>query len=320
MKTINQYIQLFNQTIFEQELLSHLAIEYYFNCCLNEDIILEKYGTFDNCIKLAKFIDNKIVKTIKSDKNIIIYKKSDFTNNGFDNLFFNSLIINLYKDSNNYMEYDLTNTTYNDTIDKLVINIYYNNYKKEENLDLIVHELTHAYIDNELRKNNNDLYSKLSKSKTYKRIIKLSNVTEQILYMFHTLEVNSFIAQIKAELEKHKSKIKTPQNALNVLKKSVVYQGYVNIENIILNNDFTDELSKEYNRINDTDYSTNKVIKILKNNSKKINNKLYRLLPKMCIEYFDNDEIKVNERVYRPELLLNNFNKWMNKNNIIKQL
>lgn len=309
MKTITDYIYLLNNTIFENELLSHIAIEYYFNCYLNEDIILEKYGTFDNCIKISKIIDNKIVKCIKSGKNIIKYRKSDFN---FDNIFFNSLTIYLFKSNNEYMEYDLEKSTYNiNGIDNLVINVYYNELNNQY-IDLIVHELTHAYIDNELRKSNNNLYIKLSKSKTYKQITNLSNITQHILYMFHTLEVNSFIAQIKADLEVYKSKIKTPQDALNVLKKSIVYQGYVAIENIILNNDFTDEITKEYNRINDTNYTTNKVIKILKKNSKKINNKLYRLLPKMCIEYFDNDEIKVNERAYRPELLLNNFNKWMN--------
>lgn len=310
MKTITDYIYLLNNTIFENELLSHIAIEYYFNCYLNEDIILEKYGTFDNCIKISKIIDNKIVKCIKSGKNIIKYRKSDFN---FDNIFFNSLTIYLFKSNNEYMEYDLEKSTYNiNGIDNLVINVYYNELNNQY-IDLIVHELTHAYIDNELRKSNNNLYIKLSKSKTYKQLTNLSNITQHILYMFHTLEVNSFIAQIKADLEVYKSKIKTPQDALNVLKKSIVYQGYVAIENIILNNDFTDEITKEYNRINDTNYTTNKVIKILKKNSKKINNKLYRLLPKMCIEYFDNDEIKVNERAYRPESLLNNFNKWMNE-------
>lgn len=308
MKKITEYIQNIENSFFEQELLSHIAIEYFFNCYLNEDIILEKYGTFDNCLKISKIIDNKIVKSIKSGKNVIEYKKSDLNN--ICKVFFNSLTIYLFKSNKEYLEYDLDKTTYNPTIDNLVINVYYKNINIHY-IDLIVHELTHAYMDNELRKSNNLLYNKLSKSKEYKQIIKLSNTAEMILYMFHTLEVNSFIAQIKAELEIHKSKIKTPKDALNVLKKSEAYKGYISIENILNNNDYIDELTTDYNKINDTNYTSNKVIKILRTNSKKINKKLYKLLPKMCIEFFDNDELIVNERAYRGSFLLNRLNSFI---------
>ena len=174
-----------------------------------------------------------------------------------------------------------------------------------------MHELTHAYNNYIMILKSDNGYIKTSKSVLYQNIQKSSSndnefLLKKALYLLLGYEKNAFFAQIKDELSQNKEQIKTPYDALNVLKKSLIYQSYKNLDKQI--NDFFDnklsendikEIETAYIKITQEKKTANQIFKTLRSLSKKTLKKLDNQLPKLCIENLNNILITDDTNMYK---------------------
>ena len=173
-----------------------------------------------------------------------------------------------------------------------------------------MHELTHAYNNYMMCLKKDDGYIKTSKSILYNKIVQpSSNDNEKFikksLYLLLGYEQNAFFTQIKAELEKNKDKVNGPNDALKILKGSLVYQAYQKLDNQIskyFKNELSDQDIKEiediYNEITGENKNANQIFKKLKALSSKTLKKLDYQLPKLCIENLNNISITDDTKLF----------------------
>lgn len=301
MKKLSDYIEEFNiiENYIDYSILQHLAIEYKYNHLYSRNrLILERYGIYDGCESLAKYITDKILKNGLDNQ----YKFTKDELKGFKNIFFNNLIIDIDSSENKGGEYFDNDELTNDLLfDEVWINLYVQENHKSLILETIMHELTHAYNNYMMILKNDDNYIKTSSSLLYQNITNTNTDSnnefflKKALYLLLGYEQNAFFSQIKAELSKHKEKIKTPLDALQILKKSNVYKAYIRLNNEIsdyMNDKLSDDEIKEiedlYYNITNKKETANKIFKKLKALSNKTLKKLDHQLPKLCIENLHN--------------------------------
>lgn len=282
----------------DYNILQHLAIEYKENNLYSKKrIILEKYGIYDGCEELAKFIYEKIKKEGMNNQ----YTFSSNELKSFKNIFFDKIIVDVDPTDDSGAEY-IDNNSLNDhfLFDNVIINIYQYENHLNKIKELLMHELTHAYNNYMMLLKNDKGYFDMANSLLYKNILKDPSNTndfliKKALYLLLGYEKNAFIAEIKAELEEHKEQIKGPHDALKVLKNSVVYKSYKKLDTEInaffkgtLHNKNIEEIEISYKEITGETKTANQIFKKLKALSKKTLKKLDHQLPKLCIENLNN--------------------------------
>lgn len=207
MKTLKEYI--------EESLFKHIAIE-----LKNEDIIYEKYGEYDGCNELAKYIANLIYEK-KSD--------IDLTYNDvchIENIVFDKMHIR-FKEGKEYAEYIIENTgNISDTGRLSYVEIYIqnNSHNIPKLTSMIEHELMHIYNDYMLYQKGIHTFLELFSSETYKKYRDFNSQyyhtsvreLKLALYLLNEYEKNAFIAQLCSEIKEIKAGY--PNNALNANK------------------------------------------------------------------------------------------------------
>jgi hypothetical protein len=300
MKKLSKYINKSNiiENYIDYSILQHLAIEYKENNLYSKNhIILEKYGVYNGCEELAQFIYDKVEK--EGMDNQYEFTKDKLLK--FSNIFFEKIIIDIDTSEDKGGEY-LDNEELNSNLlfDEVIINLYLNENHLNQVKEILMHELTHAYNNYIMILKGDDGYIKTSKSVLYQNIQKLSSndnefLLKKALYLLLGYEKNTFFAEIKDELSQNKDKIKTPYDALNILKKSLIYQAYKNLDKQI--NDFfynklsendIKEIETAYVKITQEKKTANQIFKTLRSLSKKTLKKLDNQLPKLCIENLNN--------------------------------
>jgi predicted transcriptional regulator with HTH domain len=114
------------------------------------------------------------------------------------------------------------------------------------------------------------------------------NEVKQIFYLLNNYEVNSFISELKVEIEKNKPQ--SPNDAMHILFDCEIYKIY-NIIKIALQDDkfyLRNDILAFYRKIYpDKSYLTdNKIIKHLLSRIERIDKKLNQVLPKICADCF----------------------------------
>ena len=300
MKLISDFINDTNivEDYIDYSILQHLAIEYKENNLYSRRrVILEKYGIYDGCEELSKYIYEKIKK--EGMDNQYSFDSNDLTS--FKNIFFDKLIVDIDPSDDSGGEY-IDNDSLNDhfLFDEVIINIYqYENHLNKVK-EILMHELTHAYNNYLMILKGDKGYINVAKSILYQNIQKdSSNTNEHLLkkalYLLLGYEKNAFFAEIKAELEENNDKIENPKDALKVLKNSQVYNAYKKLDNEInaffkgtLMNKNIEEIEKAYMEITGEKKNANQIFKTLRALSKKTLKKLDHQLPKLCIENLNN--------------------------------
>lgn len=311
MKSLSEYITPnIVETYIDYSILQHLAIEYKCNHMYSRNhLILEKYGIYDGCEQLAKYITNEINKN--GFDNQYEFNKNDLLN--FNNIFFNKLIVDIDSSSNDGGEYIDNDELTNDLLfDEVFINLYINKENRSSIQETLMHELTHAYNNYMMLLKNDKNYLNMASSILYQKINDLHNTKnsneyfiKKALYLLLGYEKNAFFAQIKADLQKYKKKIKTPLDALKILKQSNIYQAYLRLNqniNDYMHNELSDEIIHEiedaYYNITGQKETSNKIFKKLKILSDKTLKKLDTQLPKLCIENLNNILITDDTHMY----------------------
>ena len=187
MKTLEEYI--------EESLFKHIAIE-----LKNEDIIYEKYGEYEGCYELAKYIANKLNEN-KSDIDIYYDDVKDIDNIVFDHLHIN------YSNIGNYGDYVVEKTgelSSTNRISYVEMNIYDDLKNHQRTISIIEHELTHIFNDYKLYQKGLKTFLDLFSNVAYERSKEFNSdrykfsVREfkRAIYLLNEYEKNAFIAQL----------------------------------------------------------------------------------------------------------------------------
>lgn len=287
-----------------EKLLNHINIDYK---------LYENAGLYDGIEDLSRFLTNKI-KSHQEYNFTLEYNYNDIQLRKFNNIFFSKIIIKCErnKHNNNYGEYiPNEEIDFNQTINKfnyIRINLSLSiKHIAQEVYRILLHELTHAWDDyNSYKNKTTSLKTVLSNN--YNNILKVLDTSKnsydeiigKILYFLSDIELNAFMAEIAGYLYDtlDSNTIDNPHKAVEILKNSDLYKNYKNIGSILNSisetsdyEEFKNELTNTFNDVNNTDYSTNKVLKILINKYIKIMRKIESNIGKLCVRYVK--ELKV---------------------------
>ena len=300
--------------ILEESFITHLFVEFYYGSrhglMLSEQIgkhpielLSEQYGLFKNCETIARTISS----FIKRNYNRQIIDIPDLSDKWFKKI---TIVIvdwvNQAAYSPNRCEIDKQTNIF----DRLIIYINPSIVGSNDLLPLLMHELTHAYQDYNLRLHNSSLDYEFSKKGSDKNSLKDSPDEYQdindnklrelkyelswLLYHLNDFERSSYIAQITGYLKKCNQRFLKISDVMDYLKNTIPYQNYEVIyewsEHFININDenaknkimeWIDELSSlSFQRYSD-------FIIWLKDKRKKYRYKFDKILPKIAYEHFE---------------------------------
>ena len=279
---VNKFINIKN--IFE-----HLHIT------VNEQLLLEGSGLYKGCYELAKYIDHKV---FNSNESKIIIKTNKLK---FQNIFTKEIILNINRHSSEeyvgYIFANKLNWNYNEDrwLEKenlfkfIEIELDFSD-KTKSVIDLIIHELDHAYDDYIQYKNNGTTYQYKYIKSNYKIFDKhkgddeFTELVRAINYIFIKFETHAYISQIKGEINKTFNNISEAYDFIeknsNTWKQLKILKN--NAEYILQNKEYLNNYCEVYKSITNTRKSNIKIIKELENNLnkywKKVINHVYLLL------------------------------------------
>lgn len=298
MKPLDNYIQDISLNYISNEVKRYINIRSVFDnlhITLNEQLLLEGSGLYKGCYELAKYIDNKV---FNSNENKIIINTSELK---FQNIFAKEIILNINRNSSEeyagYIFANKLNLKYNEdrwvvkeNLFKFIeIELNFNN-KTKSVIDLIIHELDHAYDDYQQYKNNGTTYQyKYIKSNyklfdTHKDDDEFTKLVKAINYIFIKFETHAYITQIRGEINK---KFNNISEAYDFIEKNSNTWSQLkivknNAEYILQNKNYLNNYCEVYKSITNTQKSNNKIIKELENKLnkywKKVINHVYLLL------------------------------------------
>lgn len=318
MKTLNDYIIDEELNYISNSVRKYIYINNIFNnlhITVNEQLLLEGSGLYKGCYDLAKYI-NSIVFNSEDNEIIIDTKKLSFAN-----IFTKKIILKIDRNSNeNYAGYvfaNKLNKNYNkerwsekeNIFNFIEIKLNFNTEQKTI-IDLIIHELDHAYDDYQNYKNNgttyeykyiNCNYSVFDKNKSDDNFTFL---VKYINYMFIKFETHAYISQIRGEINKKFNNISEAYDFIET--KSEVWKMFKIIKNnaeyILQNKKYAEKYCKVYKNITNTKKTNSKIINELEYNLnrqwKKIINHVYLLLIENCINENNITTIPSTNKLY----------------------
>ena len=298
MKSLDNYIKDISLNYISNEVKRYINIRSIFDnlhITLNEQLLLEGSGLYKGCYELAKYIDNKV---FNSNENKIIINTNELK---FQNIFAKEIILNINRNSSEeyacYIFANKLNLKYNEdrwlvkeNLFKFIeIELNFNN-KTKSVIDLIIHELDHAYDDYQQYKNNGTTYQyKYIKSNyklfdTHKDDDEFTKLVKAINYIFIKFETHAYITQIRGKINKKFNNISEAydfieKNSYTWMQLKIVKN---NAEYILQNKNYLNNYCEVYKSIANIQKSNNKIIKELENNLnkywKKVINYVYLLL------------------------------------------
>jgi len=308
MKKLSEYVNNESLDLFDEQILSHIAIEYkHYNNYSRNHLILEKYGVYDGCAELSDIILKDVEQKYENGERSfqLSYNKNDFKD--LKNIFFKKLTLDFELGSD-----DIGGEYFdNDSIDKTTmlfdeVFIEFIAYNTNDIRSMLMHELTHAYnnynmlVKDNMKfydKANSQLYLNITNSDIFKNSGELKKNIIKILYFTVKEERNAFIAQMAEELKRNKAKVNNPKDAFNILKNSPIYMTYKNLYEFVHSFDNTrntndkesmDIITQAYNDLCGTKMTPDKVMKKLKFLMDKAMKKFDTIVAKLCVENLNN--------------------------------
>ena len=287
MKTIVDYIN--------DRLLSHTKL--YLN---------ESRGIFDGCYDLAIFLNEKITKAISKNKSYIEIDKKSIEDVIKQKMFFEKISLLIDRTSDIFTaRYRLDNVNLSDSglLEDVCIYIGVKEYSRyrENYVDILVHELTHAFNNYNLIIHGASSIYDMIKDIDYDRMrdFHAHNVPSIIrelrrsLYILQPYEKNSFISQLIANIkelmetgeikEKHNL---TSSEIMDYIKKTDIYKAYKDIS-ILISLYKNDELTESEIKSIEDEY-----------------NKIYKTNNKKCKHIMHILEVLMNRAIYKIENVL----------------
>ena len=287
MKTIVDYIN--------DRLLSHTKI--YLN---------ESRGIFDGCYDLAIFLNEKITKAISKNKSYIEIDKKSIEDAIKQEVFFEKISLLIDRTSDIFTaRYRLDNVNLSDSglLEDVCIYIGVKEYSRyiENYVDILVHELTHAFNNYNLIIHGASSIYDMIKDIDYDRMrdFHAHNVPSIIrelrrsLYILQPYEKNSFISQLIANIKElmENGEIKEKHNLtsseiMDYIRKTDIYKAYKDIS-ILISLYKNGELSESEIKSIEDEY-----------------NKIYKTNNKKCKYIMHILEVLMNRAIYKIENVL----------------
>ena len=287
MKTIVDYIN--------DRLLSHTKI--YLN---------ESRGIFDGCYDLAIFLNEKITKAISKNKSYIEIDKKSIEDVIKQKMFFEKISLLIDRTSDIFTaRYRLDNVNLSDSglLEDVCIYIGVKEYSRyiENYVDILVHELTHAFNNYNLIIHGASSIYDMIKDIDYDRMrdFHAHNVPSIIrelrrsLYILQPYEKKSFISQLIANIKElmENGEIKEKHNLtsseiMDYIRKTDIYKAYKDIS-ILISLYKNGELSENEIKSIEDEY-----------------NKIYKTNNKKCKHIMHILEVLMNRAIYKIENVL----------------
>ena len=301
MLSLNNYII---ESKIENVLLDRLCLHCYVECLLTFGKglypinIYESLGKFNNASKVLEHILNELKNNFSSK---LINCKND-------NVFFDSIQIEIIEDNNFYAAYNFIK-------DNVVnIEIYCKNEETfndniEEYEILILHELLHAYEDyNRNINNKSDIFQlwNIDYEKSYlnmNNFDKIKRYISRCKYFLNPQERNAYFSSLESSIKKVIKDYHISVDNLDYekfkhgIKREYIWEIYFDLGKFILSLDNIDEkckneIVKQYNSLYNTEKSFNEIKKELNNQWKKFDNKFNQLVPKILCKNIQIKEFK----------------------------
>ena len=284
MKTIVDYIN--------DRLLSHTKL--YLN---------ESRGIFDGCYDLAIFLNEKITKAISKNKSYIEIDKKSIEDVIKQKMFFEKISLLIDRTSDIFTaRYRLDNVNLSDSglLEDVCIYIGVKEYSRyrENYVDVLVHELTHAFNNYNLIIHGASSIYDMIKDIDYDRMrdFHAHNVPSIIrelrrsLYILQPYEKNSFISQLIANVKElidtnqiEKKRNLTSSEIMDYIRKTDIYKAYKDIS-ILISLYKNDELTESEIKSIEAEY-----------------NKIYKTNNKKCKHIMHILEVLMNRTIYKIE-------------------
>jgi len=297
-------------------LLTHIAIDYILESHQYE--LFEKYGVYDGCKELVDYIINKVIKKYKQNYALIKCNIKEDEIHNINNIFFNELILTINVSNNvsdgGYINDKNKKLNKDSKFDYIELEFNINKSKFENDLrSLLYHELTHAYQEYcMLFTNKDNLYNSLEKQHYFNFVNNknsLNNIVgiiSDVLYHINKIEQNAYISELRSDLENNKNKIHGPQEALNIIKNSITYKNLMQAKEILYgltdysySKEIQEKIYEVYRKLNKCDWTNNKIKKKLINQIDKYVSKVEKIIPKMCLDFLENNIIEIKEEHHR---------------------
>lgn len=299
MKTLKDFISItysnnilnLPQNILEYHFYLEFGIRDRQNISINE-----KYGKYDGqldfVLELANVLYSDIIENI--DKTIKYDLNRNDLDDMFKNIFFNKLTI---KYSHNCGTGYVPEVKFNDKDKKLEhiqININANQYISHDDIiTVLVHELTHAWEDYNRYLQNNDSLHDIINNTNYNKLkgvngnITPENLCKTLLYRLKRFERNAYVSEFASLLDKENEIITSYKDAVELFINSDTWRDIQ-----ILKHNFEQQHNKQefvdsFNKLNNTNYTANKIYKIISKQIKDYISKLETLMPKLYYEYYE---------------------------------
>lgn len=262
--------------------------------------INEKYGKYDGQLDFILELANVLYSDVVNNPSQTIeynIERGDL-DKMFDNIFFNSITI---KYTDNVLTGYNPNVIFNSVdkkIENISININSNDYKTHDDLiTVLVHELTHAWEDyNRYLQNKNNL-SDIIKQTNYNKVkinsknIDISNFCKTLLYRLKRFERNAYISEFAATLDKQNELIISYKDAVKLFTESEIWTDIQTLKDTFEYVYNTDDFINTYNKLNNTNYTSQKIYKIISKQIKEYISKLETLMPKLYYEYYEKHKV-----------------------------
>lgn len=276
---VNKKINIINDTLFD-----NIVLEFYLR---NENIILEQYGIFDGFDKLINVLYKKIRTAVQNNETFIQYKSKQY--------FFNYLEIHIIIGKNSGAGVNFTKSKNDNYV------IFINSSKK---IDIsyirrmLTHEVKHCY---DIHKEGYDNYIKRLNKRKYLEISnwedenKMRGVFKQYLYWTNPQEVNAYIGELSSLIKFKKPK--NPTSAYEIIKDSVFYKTFLDIEDfcndILKNDDLCKSFFDLYRKTNNDrrNFTNRQIISVFKSDVRNIRKKLDNIIPNIICDNMYGDVI-----------------------------
>lgn len=299
MKSLKDYIY--------DSLLQHVALE-----LKNNDPIYEKYGLYDGCSELAKYIVKRCKNINSFDEDITIYFDEV---KDIENIKFDKMIIK-FDNGNNKASYVphskqmINNKTNRLELVQLLLYIEFNQLDKIilPAESTICHELTHIYNDYVIQVAGYSSFYEIFSSLEYQRSKTFSNSNYpsqfkkflRAIYMLNDYERNGFMASLSKEIEPIKDKHLKNNEVLKVedimqeIRGLQIYKDYMQVIEYIeiySNNKLyrkeKEELVDEWEKYFKERINVDEIFDRLKRNIVRLKRKMESLIPKKIAEKLD---------------------------------
>ena len=312
--TTNNYI---NSIVIENELQLHFYAEFIVGNC-TFDKIYEKYGSYLGQKELVLDLAKEIYEIIynQEPEDIITVNKKDLSE--YSNIFFNELNIYLNHKLTAYISNNSKFIDKDKVFDKVDISLNIEddggNYK--DVAIAIMHEILHAYNDYQsyIKGAKFNLVELTDKNSKYFKTLFPDNIKEpnikdvckRICNNLSQFEQNAYLNELNIELETSDFDINkyhriedAYEAAYEIFINSNVWQQYSSLWYFLnklkneLNDDSRQEFKDEYNRINSTNLSFNRIYSKLDGLFNKILKTMEKRIPKIFRDYYNEQKEKI---------------------------